>query len=207
LQAAIAHPSVDPATVATQPKNQKDSPELFQLKTQLRGEQQNLASAKQEQTRIQEQIKLVQGKLEASPAIEEEYKQVTRDHEIALQFYNSLLGKMNESSMATALEHRQQGEHFQVMDAPNLPDSPTFPNPYVFAGCGLFAGIMVGVFISAWLEYRDTTLRNEKDVWAFTKLPTLATISFINGLPQPTKDKKSAWPFSRPPKPAETANG
>jgi polysaccharide chain length determinant protein (PEP-CTERM system associated) len=207
LQAAIAHPSVDPATVATQPKNQKDSPELFQLKTQLRGEQQNLASAKQEQSRIQEQIKLVQGKLEASPAIEEEYKQVTRDHEIALQFYNSLLGKMNESSMATALEHRQQGEHFQVMDAPNLPDSPTFPNPYIFAGCGLFAGIMVGVFISAWLEYRDTTLRNEKDVWAFTKLPTLATISFINGLPQPTKDKKSAWPFSRPPKPAETANG
>ena len=207
LQAAIAHPTADPATVAIQPKNQKDSPELFQLKTQLRGEQQNLTSAKQEQSRIQEQIRVVQGKLEASPAIEEEYKQVTRDHEIALQFYNSLLGKMNESSMATALEHRQQGEQFHVMDAPNLPDAPTFPNPYIFSGGGLFAGIMVGVFIAAWLEYRDTTLRNEKDVWAFTKLPTLATISFINGLPQPTKDKKSVWPFARPPKPAETTNG
>jgi hypothetical protein len=31
--------------------------------------------------------------------------------------------------MATALEHRQQGEQFRVMDAPNLPDSPTFPEP------------------------------------------------------------------------------
>jgi polysaccharide chain length determinant protein (PEP-CTERM system associated) len=207
LQAAIAHPSADPAVVASQPKNQKDSPELFQLKTQLRGEQQNLAGAKQEQARIQEQIKVVQGKIEASPAIEEEYKQVTRDHETALQFYNSLLAKMNESSMATALEHRQQGEQFHVMDAPNLPDSPTFPNPYIFAGGGLLAGIMIGVFIAAWLEYRDTTLRNEKDVWAFTKLPTLATISFISGLPQPAKDKKSLWPFSRPPKPAENTNG
>jgi polysaccharide chain length determinant protein (PEP-CTERM system associated) len=207
LQAAIAHPVVDPAAVATQPKNQKDSPELFQLKTQLRGEQQNLAAAKQEQTRIQDQIKVVQGRIEASPAIEEEYKQVTRDHETALQFYNSLLAKMNESSMATALEHRQQGEQFHVMDAPNLPDAPTFPNPYIFAGCGLFGGIMIGVFIAAWLEYRDTTLRNEKDIWAFTKLPTLATISFINGLPQPTKDRKSVWPFSRPPKTAETTNG
>jgi hypothetical protein len=66
---------------------------------------------------------------------------------------------------------------------------------------------MVGVFLAAWLEYRDTTLRNEKDVWAFTKLPTLATISFISGLPQPTKDKKSLWPFSRPQKTAESANG
>jgi polysaccharide chain length determinant protein (PEP-CTERM system associated) len=207
LQAAIAHPSADPAAAATQPKNPKDSPELFQLKNQLRSEQQNLTTAKQEQVRIQEQIKVVQGRVEASPAIEEEYKQVTRDHEIALQFYNSLLAKMNESSMATALEHRQQGEQFHVMDAPNLPDSPSFPNPYLFAGVGLFGGVMIGTFIAAWLEYRDTTLRNEKDIWAFTKLPTLATISFINGLPQPTSNKKSIWPFSRPPKPAESTNG
>jgi polysaccharide chain length determinant protein (PEP-CTERM system associated) len=207
LQAAIAHPSADPAAVATQPKNPKDSPELFQLKNQLRSEQQNLTTAKQEQVRIQEQIKVVQGRVEASPAIEEEYKQVTRDHEIALQFYNSLLAKMNESSMATALEHRQQGEQFHVMDAPNLPDSPSFPNPYLFAGVGLFGGVMIGAFIAAWLEYRDTTLRNEKDIWAFTKLPTLATISFINGLPQPAKERKGVWPFSRPPKPLETTHG
>jgi uncharacterized protein involved in exopolysaccharide biosynthesis len=46
----------------------------------------------------------------------------------ALAFYNSLLTKMNESSMATALEQRQQGEQFRVMDPPNLPDAPTFPN-------------------------------------------------------------------------------
>jgi polysaccharide chain length determinant protein (PEP-CTERM system associated) len=205
LQNMIAHPSSEPA--AAQLTTKVDSPQMLQLKSQLRGEQMSLTSAKQEQARIQEQIRLVQSKIEASPAIEEEYKQVTRDHDIALGFYNSLLGKMNESSMATALEHRQQGEQFHVMDAPNLPDSPTFPNPYIFAGGGLFAGIMIGVGISAWLEYRDTTLRNEKDVWAFTKLPTLATISFINGLPQPAKDKKSLWPLSRPPKPAENANG
>jgi hypothetical protein len=30
------------------------------------------------------------------------------------------------------------------------------------------------------LEYRDTALRNERDVWAFTKLPTLATIGYFD---------------------------
>jgi uncharacterized protein involved in exopolysaccharide biosynthesis len=209
LQAEIAHPNAEPAvaSVAGHPTSKKDSPELFQLKNQLRSEQQNLSAAKQQQAEIQNQIRTVQSRIEASPAIEEEYKQVTRDHETALGFYNSLLAKMNESSMATALEHRQQGEQFHVMDAPNLPDSPTFPNPYIFAGGGLFVGIMIGVMIAAWLEYQDTSLRNEQDVWAFTKLPTLATISFISGLPQPSRDKKSLWPFNRPPKTAENANG
>ena len=209
LQSEIARPQAAehaPSTASSgSPSRTTDSPQLFQLKTQLRGEQQNLTSAKQEQINIQEQIKTVEGRIEASPAIEEEYKQVTRDHATALGFYNSLLAKMNESSMATALEHRQQGEQFHVMDAPNLPDSPTFPNLYIFAGGGLVLGMIMGIFIAAWIEYRDTSLRNEKDIWAFTKLPTLATIAFIDGLPQPAKASKGWWPFSRTHKPAESA--
>ena len=82
--------------------------------------------------------------------------------------------------MATALEHRQQGEQFRVMDAPNLPESPTFPNHLVFAGGGLASGLALGLLLAALLEYRDTSLRNESDIWAFTKLPTLAVVSYIN---------------------------
>jgi len=100
-----------------------------------------MAAAKQEQTRLQQLVRAYEEKIEASPMLEEEYKQITRDHETALQFYNALLTKMNESSMATALEHRQQGEQFRVMDAPNLPDEPTFPNHRNFAGGGLAAGL------------------------------------------------------------------
>ena len=51
---------------------------------------------------------------------------------------------MNESSMATALEHRQQGEQFKVMDAPNLPDTPTFPNPVVSRSAALLFGLVLG---------------------------------------------------------------
>ncbi len=154
-----------------------ENPELKQLKAQLRAAQQTMATERQEQAAVQQRIRLYEARIESRPAVEAEYKQLTRDHDTALQFYNSLQTKMNESSMATALERRQQGEHFRVMDPPNLPESPAFPNRATFSAGGLVFGMILGLLVSALLEYRDTALRNDVDVWAFTKLPTLATIA------------------------------
>ena len=130
-----------PATV------RPDSAQLQQLKAQLRAEKQSLTLSKQEQARIEQQVRTYESRIESSPMVEEQYKQITRDHETALQFYNTLLTKMNESSMATALEHRQQGEQFRVMDAPNLPDEPTFPNHKIFAGGGFASGLFLGLLL------------------------------------------------------------
>ena len=104
------------------------------LEAQLRAAQQAMVDGKQDQARIEEQVRNYESRIESSPAVEEQYKQITRDHETALEFYNSLLKKMNESSMATALEQRQQGEQFHMVDAPNLPDDPIFPNREALRG-------------------------------------------------------------------------
>jgi uncharacterized protein involved in exopolysaccharide biosynthesis len=173
----------------------------------MRAEQMAMTAAKQEQTRLVQQVRSYEAKLESSPLIEEEYKQVTRDHEMAVQFYNTLLTKMNESSMATALEHRQQGEQFRVMDAPNLPESPTFPNHRVFAAGGFASGLALGVLLAALLEYRDKSLRTESDVFAFTKLPTLAVVSYISDMNLTRAAGKRRKFFSRKPKPIESALG
>ena len=196
-------PVKDETTVSS-----SDSPQLKQLKLQLRAVKMSAAEAKQEQAAIEQQVKNYEAKIEASPLVEEEYKAITRDHETALQFYNTLLAKMNDSTMATALEHRQQGEQFRVMDAPNLPEEPSYPNRRIFGGGGLAAGLALGLLIAGLLEYRDTSIRNEADIWAFTKLPTLAVVSYIGALENPPsiglrgRLKKL---FSRTPKPMESA--
>jgi polysaccharide chain length determinant protein (PEP-CTERM system associated) len=181
LRSDIARTPFKAQTVVTA-AHPPDSPQLQQLKAQLTAAQQSVAAAKKAQAQIELQIRKYEARIESSPAVEAEYKKLTRDHESALQFYNSLLTKMNESSMATALERRQQGEQFRVMDSPNLPDAPKFPNRLVFAAGGGVGGLFLGLLLSGLLEYRDTALRNERDIWAFTKLSTLATISHLDEL-------------------------
>jgi polysaccharide chain length determinant protein (PEP-CTERM system associated) len=207
LQAEISH-DTSPPTLSTSPSTvtHSDPPQLQQAKAQLRAIQQSISTQKQEQARIAHEIRTYESRVESSPMVEQEFKQVTRDHETALQFYNNLLTKMNESSMATDLERRQQGEQFQVLDAANLPDSPIFPNPFLFAAGGFFIGLLLGCGISAFLEYRDTSLRTDRDIWTFTNLPTLGTISYLEELSRPLRGRKRSGLFRRLARPQESAN-
>jgi polysaccharide chain length determinant protein (PEP-CTERM system associated) len=184
-----AAPPPTPVVTASAP-NRSDSPSVQQLRAQLRALEQGIQQKKHDQALIQGQIRMYQDRISSSPLVQEEYKNITRDYTTAQAFYDDLLKKMNQSKMATDLEKRQQGEQFRVMDEPNLPDGPAFPKRGVFAGGGLFAGLCLGLMMVSWREYRDTALRSERDIWAFTKLPTLAVISYaMDGSTAPKKRK------------------
>jgi uncharacterized protein involved in exopolysaccharide biosynthesis len=140
---------------------------------------QRISENTHEQERLQQQIHKLQGQLQLSPMVEQQYKELTRDYQTALAFYNEILTKKNESEMARDLEKRQQGEQFQVMDPANLPENPTFPNRQLFAGGGLAGGLALGVAIALLLEFRDKAMRTERDVEAFLGVPTLALVSIL----------------------------
>jgi polysaccharide chain length determinant protein (PEP-CTERM system associated) len=164
------------STQATAAPKPTDSMGVQQLRAQLRAMDQGIAQKKRDQAAVQAQLRMYQERVASSPAVDEEYKSITRDNQTAQAFYDDLLNKMNQSKMATDLEKRQQGEQFRVMDEPNLPENPAFPKRGVFVGGGLAAGLGLGLMIVALLEYLDTALRSDRDIWAFTKLPTLGVI-------------------------------
>jgi polysaccharide chain length determinant protein (PEP-CTERM system associated) len=198
LQAKIAAEPAAPAAPATASAtpSRGDSPAVQQLRAQLRSLEQGIQAKRHDQALLSSQIRMYQDRISSSPMVLEEYKSITRDYQTAQAFYDDLLKKMNESKMATDLERRQQGEQFSVMDQPNLPDSPTFPKRGVFVGGGLIAGLILGTILVAWREYRDTVMRSERDVWAFTKLPTLGVISFSSNDPdQPPPGRR--WGLGR----------
>ena len=197
--AATPAPAPTPTAAATPSSStpsRNDSPGVQQLRAQLRSIDQGITAKRHEQGLIQNQVRVYQDRISSSPMVQEEYKNITRDYQTAQAFYDDLLKKMNQSKMATDLERRQQGEQFSVMDQPNLPEGPTFPRRGVFVGAGLAGGLILGIMLVAWREYRDTALRSERDVWAFTKLPTLGVISFSGEGMEPAKNTKR-WRFRK----------
>jgi hypothetical protein len=197
LRAQMAKAPAPAKTPAISAPTSHDSLSVQQLRAQLRSTEQGIIQKKRDQSQIQAQIRNYQGRIESSPAVQEQFKDVTRDHATAQQFYDDLLNKMNLAKMGTDLEKRQQGEQFKVMDAPNLPEAPTFPNRLIFALGGFVGGLAIGLAIVGLIEYRDTALRTERDIWAFTKLPTLAVIGYSGDeMPVPSKRR---WPFRRHP--------
>jgi polysaccharide chain length determinant protein (PEP-CTERM system associated) len=187
---AQAPPPVATPSSSAMTAKPSDSLGVQQIRAQLHAMDQAIAQKKRDQSEIQAQLRLYQGRVASSPEVEEEYKSITRDSQTAQAFYDDLLNKMNQSKMATDLERRQEGEQFRVMDEPNLPEAPFSPKRPVFAGGGFAVGLGLGLLVIGILEYMDTALRNERDIWAFTKLPTLGVIAF-NGDEEPVKPKRT----------------
>lgn len=156
--------------------------QIQQLRAQLRQSDLTISQKKKEQEQLQQQVKVLQGRIQLSPMVQQEFKALTRDYQTALNFYNELLKKRDEAQMATELERRQQGENFRVLDPPSLPESPSFPNRRLFTVGGLVTGLGFGAGLALLVESRDKSLRKLRDVEVYLGLPTLAVIPSMESL-------------------------
>jgi polysaccharide chain length determinant protein (PEP-CTERM system associated) len=164
-------------------ENLSEPPEIRQLRLQIHQYQQVITQATRDQQRLEQQIKLFQGRVALSPAVEEQYKKLTRDYDSAQKLYDDRLAKKNESEMHLAMEREQQGEQMRLLNPANLPEAPSFPNRWLFAGGGLGAGLALGVGLALWLELRDSSLRTESDVLAVLELPVLSQVPWVGSEP------------------------
>ncbi|MBO0910817.1 MAG: lipopolysaccharide biosynthesis protein [Acidobacteria bacterium] len=156
-----------------------EPPEIQQLRTQIHQYEDAIAMATRNQKMLAQQIKVYQGRVELSPAVEEQYKQLTRDYDTARKFYDDLLAKRSQSEMQTAMEREQQGEQMRLQIPADLPDAPSFPNRLLFAAGGLASGLLVGFALALWLEMRDKSVRTESDVLALLDLPVLSQVPWV----------------------------
>jgi polysaccharide chain length determinant protein (PEP-CTERM system associated) len=156
--------------------------QITQLRAQVHSLDQVISEKEKDQEQIRQQIKLYQTRVQSSPAVEEQYKELTRGYQTAEDSYNDLQKKVASSQMAVELERKQQGEQFSILDPANLPDKPAFPNRQMFALDGLAGGLALGVGLSLLLELRDSSMRTERDVEFVLRLPVLAMVPAIEPL-------------------------
>jgi polysaccharide chain length determinant protein (PEP-CTERM system associated) len=157
-----------------------EPPQLQQLRAKLRQDDQSIADLSKAQAKIQNDIRVLQGRLQESPIVEEEYKDITRGYQTASDNYNDLLKKHNTSELANHLENQQESEQFKIFDPPSLPSQPSFPNKLLFAGGGLGGGLALGLGILYLIAALDKSLHSERDVELGLKLPLLVSIPALD---------------------------
>jgi polysaccharide chain length determinant protein (PEP-CTERM system associated) len=171
-----------------------EPPQIQQLRAKLHQDNQNIADLTKRQEQIQEQIRILQSRVQSSPAVEQQYKELTRNYQTALDFYNSILKNREQASMSTNLEQRQESEQFRVLDPPSLPDTPSFPKKPLFLGGGAGAGLALGLGILFLLAVSDKSLHTERDVETYLKLPVLALVPRLDMAWQEKLDRSKNRP-------------
>lgn len=153
--------------------------EIRQLRLQVHQYTDVLAQATREQKRLSDQIRLYQSRIAVSPEVEAKYKELTRDYDTAQKHYADLLTKKSNSETAQDMESRQLGEQMRLVYPASDPTDPDFPNRLFFLAGGLGAGLAVGLGLAFWLELRDKSIRDERDVEASLQMPVLVAIPWV----------------------------
>jgi capsular polysaccharide biosynthesis protein len=146
-----------------------------------------------EMKQVEGAIRLFQGRIEAAPVGEQQYAEVIRDHEIGKLKYEDLNRKMSQSQISSELEKRQQGETLEVLDPASLPQTPTQPKRPIVVAIGVAIGIVMGLFFAGAREAKDTSLKNLKDVRAYTQLTILGSVPLLENDLVVRRRKRLAW--------------
>jgi succinoglycan biosynthesis transport protein ExoP len=150
-----------------------------QLQSQVEAKDLESEQVSQEMGRVNAAIRALQGRIEVTPMGEKEYQELVRDRDTTRNRYDELNRKKALATMGQALENRQQGESLEVLDPASVPQTPTEPKRPVLIGIGTGLGFLLGLFLAGGREMKDSSLKNLKDVRAYTQLTVLGSIPLL----------------------------
>lgn len=140
------------------------SPQVIELRNQLRVANLEVESIKGDLARIQEKIEYYQQRVESTPKREQELAALTRDYTITQENYQRLLDRSYEAKRAESMEMRQQGEQFRIVDYAQPPEIPASPNAVKLGMIFLVLGLGTGAGLIFLLELLDNTVKGIKQL-------------------------------------------
>jgi len=166
---------------------------IERLETQLQAKDAEAKTYQESIANAEKGIKVVQSRIESTPVSQQQYGDIIRDREVAKLKYDDLNKKRSQSQIAEDLERRQQGETLEVLDPASLPQSPTQPKRGIIIGAGAGMGFVLGLFLAGAREAKDTSLKNLKDVRAYTQLTILGSVPLLENDLVVRRRKRLSW--------------
>ncbi|MGQ9534237.1 MAG: GumC family protein [bacterium] len=114
-------------------------------------------------------------RLKQLPEAEVNLAQLERQKKANEDIYTMLLGKLEESKIAEAIQISQA----RIIDYAIVPDKPVEPKPRQNGILGLILGLLIGVGGAFLIEYLNTTVRSAKEIEELTEITVLANVPMV----------------------------
>lgn len=177
--------------VARQIQDLKSSIET--AKARIAAKEMEIKDLEKQRGDLERAIGAYQRRLEEAPLSERQYNALLRDFNLAKQDYEEMSKRHDQSETAQNLEEHKAGENLEVLDAASLPEQAAEPNRLAWAGIGTAAGLALGIMLAAAQEVRNTSLKNLKDVRAYTNMPVLSSIPLLENALLVRRKRRLVW--------------
>lgn len=153
--------------------------QIQQLQSRIEASRLEEDSYKKALIEAERSAKTLQGSLASMPSSEKEYEQLRLQAMFARRDFEEIDRVRQRANAAVELENRKQTEKLEVLDQASLPVTPTEPKRWIIILGGAIGGLLLGICFAAAQEMKDSTLKNLKDVRAYTQLTILGCIPLL----------------------------
>jgi polysaccharide chain length determinant protein (PEP-CTERM system associated) len=164
-----------------------------QIQTQMATKQMEIESLKNNETQLEKTIAEYNRRLQSAPLNEQTYSALISELGLAKQNYEDMTKRHEVAETAQNIEEHKAGANLEVLDPASLPEQPAEPNRLAWAGIGTFAGLGLGIVLAAAQEVKNTSLKNLKDVRAYTSMPVLSSIPLLENALLVRRKRRLAW--------------
>jgi uncharacterized protein involved in exopolysaccharide biosynthesis len=198
IQAVDAAKKTDVATVT--PASQQAVRESRDIEASIRRFQSALEAREldlQDNTKqlkaVNDAIRGFEGRMSTVPLGEKQYADLLRDRDLVKGRFVDLSEKVSKAEIAQEMEGRKQGETLELLDPASLPTTPTEPKRPMVILLGAALGLVLGISIAGFREMKDTSLKNLKDVRAYTQMSILGSVPLLENDFVVRRRRRLAW--------------
>jgi polysaccharide biosynthesis transport protein len=175
------------------------TPVGMQLRTQINAIDSQLASLGVQNAELRAKLGGLERNVTATPQVEREYANLTRDLNIAREKYEQLLNRQMDAEVNTAAIVGGRADEFRLIQSPVLPTLPSKPNRLAILLIGLVASIVLALTATVAAEAVDPKVRGARDIRELLSVSPLVAIPTIRNS---RSRRRNAWRFA-----AATASG
>src|SRR5688572_15085903 len=169
------------------------TPVGMQLRTQISAIDSQLSSIEAQNAGLRAKLASLEKNVTATPQVEREYSNATRDLSIAREKYEQLLNRQMDAEVSESAIVGGRADEFRLVQAPMLPSVPGKPQRLAILLIGLVAAVILALTATVAAEALDPKVRGARDVRELLLVSPLVAIPTIRNS---RSRRRNAWRFA-----------